>query len=211
MSAAWWEREAALPPQKRADGLRRRGDELYSQARATTKDQNSMRSLAAVQESLRTYQAAIECFCKAVELAPTDFRLFANRALCYAAVEDWQRCREDALRCIELEPSCPKGWLILTKALCQLGSAAAARSELERGLAALPACGELLELQAALAEWEPGGGVGRSLGHSISPARGSPGASRAADAAAEAAAVCRAGAAEYRRHAADLVQAPQPC
>merc|ERR1719282_425388 len=111
-------------------------------------------------------------YSKAATLSPHDHRIFSNRALCYSAVEDWARARDDAQHCTKLKPDFMKGWFLLVKALWRMGHSEDARLELQNGLIAMPGCRELIALQEDLsrdaADIMSGSG---SLGHSVSPAR----------------------------------------
>merc|ERR1719506_2210588 len=82
-----------------------------------------------------------------MESAPLDHRLYSNRALCYLAVENWQKAMEDAQYCARLRPDFKKAWLLLTKALWKMGRMEEASDQLQQGLRYLPGCNELLELQ----------------------------------------------------------------
>jgi len=148
----------ALPAQERADVFRRKGNELYSAAKEMTRGGGM--NLSAVQEGLKLYRAAMQQYTTAAALTPNDHRLFSNRAICYLAVEDLPRCREDAQRCTELRPDFAKGWYILAQVLWQKGRHEEALQELEKGLAAVVHNKELLELRADLAG---GGGVSSGL------------------------------------------------
>eukprot|EP00404_Azadinium_spinosum_P004805 CAMPEP_0180470412 /NCGR_PEP_ID=MMETSP1036_2-20121128/28570_1 /TAXON_ID=632150 /ORGANISM="Azadinium spinosum, Strain 3D9" /LENGTH=447 /DNA_ID=CAMNT_0022477541 /DNA_START=142 /DNA_END=1482 /DNA_ORIENTATION=- len=163
------EKEAALPAHQRAEIHRRKGNEMYTKARALMKEGDTMTSLTAVQESVKGYKTAIEHYTKAAELSPYDHRLFSNRSLCYSAVEDWPRSRDDALQCTKLRPDFMKGWFLLSKALWNMGHAVEAQRELQNGLAAIPGCRELLELQGDISRGSLGEGTQR-LDHSVSPA-----------------------------------------
>eukprot|EP00931_Biecheleriopsis_adriatica_P085228 TRINITY_DN5954_c0_g2_i1.p1 TRINITY_DN5954_c0_g2~~TRINITY_DN5954_c0_g2_i1.p1 ORF type:complete len:460 (-),score=51.65 TRINITY_DN5954_c0_g2_i1:246-1625(-) len=162
------EKEASLPPYEKANIFRRRGNELYSKARELVKSTDQFVNLRGVQESVKLYQAAMAEYGKALECMPNDHRLYSNRALCYIAVDDWVRCKEDAQHCTQLRPDFMKGWFLLVKALWSLGLQNEAFQELHNGLHAIPGCRDLLELQSNLAsghynERPPSG-------HSVSPA-----------------------------------------
>lgn len=141
------ERDAALSPPQRAEARRREGNELYKFAAALGKQTES---LTAAAQALQKYQAAIARYSEGIELAPQDHRIHSNRALCYAALKDWPRCREDALRVTQLKPDFMKGWFLLAKAHWKEGLPIAAQRELEAGLRILPGNPELLALQSEL-------------------------------------------------------------
>ena len=47
---------------------------------------------------------------EAIELDPLSHVLFSNRSACYASISDWRSGKEDAERCIALNPSFVKGF-----------------------------------------------------------------------------------------------------
>lgn len=150
--ATWQsEKDRARSPQERAEALRHEGNELYKAAQALAK-QSGPESLSAATTALQKYQAAIAKYSEGVELTPQDHRLRSNRALCYAALKDWARCREDAHRVTQLRQDFMKGWFLLAKALWREGAPVAAQRELDAGLRVLPGSSELLALQADLSE-----------------------------------------------------------
>lgn len=138
---------------------------MYSKAREMGKDADPFTNLRGVQESVKLYQSAMVEYGKALQFLPNDHRLFANRALCYKAVEDWVKCREDAQHCIQLNRHYVKGWLLLVKAIWELGRQSEAMQELQNGLKAIPGSRDLLDLQAALTS-----GCPARSGRSVSPA-----------------------------------------
>lgn len=142
------EKERAMLPHERADLHRRRGNDIYSRAREISKDSGSVMNLASVHQSMQLYKRAMEEYSQAMQDAPNDHRLYSNRALCYLAVEDWGKARDDAQQCARLRPDFKKAWLLLTKALWKMGRVEEATVELQQGLRFLPGCAELMELQA---------------------------------------------------------------
>lgn len=103
-----------------------------------------------------------------MESAPQDHRLYSNRALCYLAVEDWPKARDDAQYCARLRPDFKKAWLLLTKALWKMGRIEEASDQLQQGLRYLPSCPELLELQVDFTK-EIGEASFRTASRSVSP------------------------------------------
>lgn len=103
-----------------------------------------------------------------METAPNDHRLYSNRALCYLAVEDWARARDDAQYCARLRPDFKKAWLLLTKALWKMNRLEEASDQLQQGLLYLPGCSELLELQADFSR-EVAEKSFRTVSRSVSP------------------------------------------
>eukprot|EP00747_Dinoflagellata_sp_TGD_P185254 gnl/TRDRNA2_/TRDRNA2_41701_c0_seq1.p1 gnl/TRDRNA2_/TRDRNA2_41701_c0~~gnl/TRDRNA2_/TRDRNA2_41701_c0_seq1.p1 ORF type:complete len:483 (+),score=83.78 gnl/TRDRNA2_/TRDRNA2_41701_c0_seq1:57-1451(+) len=174
------EKEASLPPHQRADIYRRKGNDLYVEARDMAKAaEGKALDFSALQRSLKKYQEAIDLYSKAIGLAAYDHRCFSNRALCYQALEDWKRCKEDAQQCTKLKPDFMKGWFLGAKALWKLGDQKEARLEIENGLKVLPKCKELLDLQAEFAgEVVENRGRAHVTSRSVSPAVTPPPSSR---------------------------------
>ncbi|CAK9075999.1 unnamed protein product [Durusdinium trenchii] len=133
-----------------AEARRREGNELYKEAQALAKA-SGPDSLSAATAALSKYQAAIEKYSEGIDLAPTDHRIRSNRALCYSALKDWQKCKEDAAAVIEMRPDFMKGWFLLVKAFWKEGNPVTAQRQLELGLQAIPDSSELLALQEELA------------------------------------------------------------
>mmetsp|Transcript_83252 Transcript_83252/g.156672 ORF Transcript_83252/g.156672 Transcript_83252/m.156672 type:complete len:439 (+) Transcript_83252:49-1365(+) len=163
------EKEAALPAFERAELYRRRGNDLYSKARDVIKGGENVMNLAVIHQGMALYKSAMEEYGKAMELAPSDHRLYSNRALCYLAVEDYHRAFEDARRCTHLRPDFKKGWLLAAKALWKLDRQTDALNEIQIGLRHLPGCAELLELDRSLAR-DGSGDVFAGASRSVSPA-----------------------------------------
>lgn len=163
------EKEKALPAHQRADLHRRRGNELYGKARELTKDGGSVMNLTAVHQSMKLYKRAMEEYTIAMESAPNDHRLYSNRALCYLAVEEWEKAKGDSLYCARLRPDFKKAWLLLTKSLWKMGCMEEANEQLQQGLRHLPGCPELLELQVDFGR-EIADASFRQASRSVSPA-----------------------------------------
>lgn len=145
------EKEAAMTPYERGEMYRRKGNAMYVEARDIQKSHEGKMSFSATRESMAKFTGAIELYSKALELVAFDHRLWSNRALCYAALEDWRRCKEDAMRCAKMRPDFMKGWFLLVKALWKLGEVEDALRELESGLRSVPDSRELLELRTEIA------------------------------------------------------------
>lgn len=148
-----WNRECEwrLSPQERAEARRHEGNALYKAAQGVAKERGPS-SLSGAAESLQHYQAAIVKYSEGLSFAPNDHRLRSNRALCYAAVKDWGRSREDALLVTQLKPDFMKGWFSLAKAYWKEGSPVAAQKELDKALHLIPGNKELLALQSDIRE-----------------------------------------------------------
>lgn len=126
-------------------------------------------NLAAVHQSMKFYKDAMQEYTVAMESAPHDHRLYSNRALCYLAVEEWAKGRDDAAYCARLRPDFKKAWLLLTKACWKMGQMDEARNQLQQGLRYLPGCADLLELQADFSREVGEQSFGRMASRSVSP------------------------------------------
>mmetsp|Transcript_121540 Transcript_121540/g.223885 ORF Transcript_121540/g.223885 Transcript_121540/m.223885 type:complete len:426 (-) Transcript_121540:22-1299(-) len=146
---ARWHRAQASTP--RAETKRREGNDLYKAAHALSK-QHGPESFTAATECLQKYQAAIVKYTEGIALASSDHRLFSNRAMCFAALKDWAKCREDASQVTRMKPDFMKGWFLLAKAKWMEGSPIAAQRDLDTGLGILPGNSELLGLQEDISE-----------------------------------------------------------
>jgi len=178
--AAWArEQDAALPAKVRAETFRKRGNELFSQARDLGR--KAAANIAAAQESLKKYNGAMDQYSKGLDVMPEDHKLWSNRSLCYLAVEDWRRAREDADRCVKLRPDFMKGWFLLAKSLWKMGQPLEAQRELDRGLHHLQNNRDLLELRAEISAEDPDGYTpgNACASRSVSPAACTPPISRA--------------------------------
>lgn len=146
----WTKMRRELSAAEFAEARRREGNELYKEAQALSK-MSGPDSLSAATAALTKYQAAIDRYSEGIALAPEDHRLRSNRALCYSALKDWAKCREDAVIVVELKADFMKGWFLLAKALWKEGNAVLAQRQLDTALQALPGCAELLALQDEMA------------------------------------------------------------
>merc|ERR1719433_2361185 len=91
----------------------------------------------------RKYKAAAAKYSEGIKLAPKDHRLWSNRAVCYAALQEWSQCSQDALQSTYLKPDSVSGWLLLAKALWKDGSPVMAKSVLAEALDIIPGNPEL--------------------------------------------------------------------
>jgi len=110
------QRSEAAPAVQRAEACRREGNDLLRAARSISKEKGT-ESLRAASLAFQKYETAISKYSEGVALAPEDHRLLCNRAMCYAALKDWAKCREDALRVTKLKPQHVQGWALLAAAL----------------------------------------------------------------------------------------------
>eukprot|EP00929_Paragymnodinium_shiwhaense_P100110 TRINITY_DN62170_c0_g3_i1.p1 TRINITY_DN62170_c0_g3~~TRINITY_DN62170_c0_g3_i1.p1 ORF type:complete len:433 (-),score=103.25 TRINITY_DN62170_c0_g3_i1:41-1339(-) len=174
------EKEATLPAHQRADIYRRRGNDAYVEARNIAKSAEGKLNFQATQNSLKKYQDAIEWYSKGIQFAGYDHRLWSNRAMCYSALEDWKRCRDDAAKCTEVKPDFFKGWFLCAKSTWMLGDRQEAVRVIDKSLLTLPQCKELHDLKAEFLNEapSPGPGLTRSLDRSVSPAATPPASAR---------------------------------
>jgi len=101
-------------------------------------------------ESVRKYQAAIDQFTLAIALSPQCYRLWNGRAMCFAVLGDWKRCKEDVLRVTQLHPDFVRGWTLLVESSSKLGLQSEALQHVQTALQHVCGCPELLRLQAEL-------------------------------------------------------------
>eukprot|EP00929_Paragymnodinium_shiwhaense_P096594 TRINITY_DN58236_c0_g1_i2.p1 TRINITY_DN58236_c0_g1~~TRINITY_DN58236_c0_g1_i2.p1 ORF type:complete len:465 (-),score=104.02 TRINITY_DN58236_c0_g1_i2:142-1536(-) len=157
-------------PARTPDICRQEGNAIYSEAKEAANDAGS-ENIAQAAAAAQKYKAAIERYSEGLELNADDHRLHCNRALCYAALCMWARCREDAYRCTQLKQDHLKGWYLYAKALWMEGSTGAAKSRLEDAFKLFPDDAQLLSLQTQIKEDVklPDLGRSRSRSRSISP------------------------------------------
>mmetsp|Transcript_39534 Transcript_39534/g.91387 ORF Transcript_39534/g.91387 Transcript_39534/m.91387 type:complete len:377 (-) Transcript_39534:92-1222(-) len=148
--ALWGKMRREQSAAEHAEACRRQGNELYKEAQALSKT-SGPDSLSAATAALTKYQAAIDKYTEGIDLAPQDHRIRSNRALCYSALKDWAKCKEDATAVVDLKPDFMKGWFLLAKALWKEGSPVMAQRHLESALQVLPGCAELIALQDEMA------------------------------------------------------------
>jgi len=106
--------------------------------------------LAPLLDVCRHYRTALAKYSEGLEVAPQSFNLLNSRAQCYAALEDWAKCREDALALTRIKPDNSKGWILLVRALLNDDSLVIARRKLTAALEHCPEDVELLTLKAEL-------------------------------------------------------------
>jgi len=100
------------------------------------------------------YRAAAARYSAGIALTPLDYRLWNNRAVCFAALKEWQKCMADALRVTQLEPQSTKGWFLFAEALWKDGSASEAKDVLADALQVIPGNLELMGLDSEIDRWE---------------------------------------------------------
>eukprot|EP00931_Biecheleriopsis_adriatica_P006973 TRINITY_DN108314_c0_g1_i1.p1 TRINITY_DN108314_c0_g1~~TRINITY_DN108314_c0_g1_i1.p1 ORF type:complete len:427 (-),score=56.07 TRINITY_DN108314_c0_g1_i1:4-1260(-) len=154
--AAWRrEQQASASSEQIADQCRRTGNELYRAATALVQKHGGRfeeptfgpEELDWIRRASNKFQEAIDTYSRGIEQVPNDYRLWNNRSLCYAAMKQWAKCREDAKRVTLLKPDFMKGWFLLAKSLWKEGSLLEAKNEIDKALSLLPEDAELLALQ----------------------------------------------------------------
>mmetsp|Transcript_28014 Transcript_28014/g.66594 ORF Transcript_28014/g.66594 Transcript_28014/m.66594 type:complete len:470 (+) Transcript_28014:23-1432(+) len=96
---------------------------------------------------LDKFADAAEQYSKAIEADPTEGALYSNRSACYAALEQWPKCLEDATACLKLRPEWPKAYYRRALGLVMTGKAVEGRAMTAAGLAIDPENKELKELR----------------------------------------------------------------
>mmetsp|Transcript_24633 Transcript_24633/g.47908 ORF Transcript_24633/g.47908 Transcript_24633/m.47908 type:complete len:469 (+) Transcript_24633:32-1438(+) len=81
------------------------------------------------------FAKALECYTKAIELDPKQGALYSNRSACYAELEKWMECYDDALECIKLRPDWPKAYYRYALALLKIHKINESRGVCNAGLA----------------------------------------------------------------------------
>eukprot|EP00929_Paragymnodinium_shiwhaense_P114312 TRINITY_DN82661_c0_g1_i1.p1 TRINITY_DN82661_c0_g1~~TRINITY_DN82661_c0_g1_i1.p1 ORF type:complete len:404 (+),score=66.84 TRINITY_DN82661_c0_g1_i1:123-1334(+) len=144
-----WDPSSDRPASEdRAEMFRRQGNEMFKAAKALDKADSFGADLSAA--AVYNYRAAIEKYSMGIKLAPSDHRLYSNRAICYAALKDWSSCQDDARKTTELKPDFMKGWFMLVKSIWKGGNITQARRELAVALTILPSCPELNSLKSEI-------------------------------------------------------------
>mmetsp|Transcript_3216 Transcript_3216/g.8052 ORF Transcript_3216/g.8052 Transcript_3216/m.8052 type:complete len:765 (+) Transcript_3216:141-2435(+) len=127
----------AFPSFNKKPGKKAKKDK---KAKGEEKDKNAARNRAKVEkeraEKLKQdgnklflaaqYTQALELYNQAVTLDKENAKLYSNRAACYEKMQNWQHCLDDAQKCIQYDPSWPRGYLRKGKALEGLGKLVAA-------------------------------------------------------------------------------------
>lgn len=107
-------------------------------------------SLKVVSDAIWKYKAAISKYSEGLQLAPQSHNLLSHRAACFATMEDWSRCGEDALSLTQLRPDILDGWTLLIQAMLERRDVNAARQQIGFALNYHPGCQEILQLQDQL-------------------------------------------------------------
>lgn len=136
--------------QRKADELKGEGNQLYRNAQAamaTVRSSEAADSLEVRMTAMQQYRLAIRKYSDAIQLMPQNHRLWSNRALCHAALKQWDQCREDGLRSTQLKSDFSKGWFLVAKAMWKEGSRSAALKQIEVALRLVSQPEDLLALK----------------------------------------------------------------
>lgn len=107
-------------------------------------------SLKVVSDAIWKYKAAISKYSEGLRLAPQCHHLLGQRAACFARMEDWSRCQEDALSLTQLRPDILEGWTLLIQAMLERSDVKAARQQIAFASNHHPGCQDILQLQSRL-------------------------------------------------------------
>ena len=80
------------------------------------------------------FEAAINHYTQAIAVCPTESTLFSNRAMCYKKLRDFEQCRTDAQKAVEIEEVNIKGQMLLGSSLCDLGRSDASTERIQAGI-----------------------------------------------------------------------------
>lgn len=80
----------------------------------------------------RNYEAAVNCYSKAIIKSPSTPTFFTNRALCYLKLKNWDQALQDCRRALDLDRSVVKGHFFMGQALVELSLYDEAISSLKR-------------------------------------------------------------------------------
>ncbi|KAK3089989.1 hypothetical protein FSP39_008263 [Pinctada imbricata] len=69
----------------------------------------------------RKYDAAANCYTKAIIKSPNIPTYFTNRALCYLKMKNWDQAQQDCRRALDMDRSLVKGHFFMGQALIELG------------------------------------------------------------------------------------------
>lgn len=90
------------------------------------------------------HAGAIDKYTAAIELAPEDHTLYANRSAAKQNLKQWDSAIEDAEKCISIKPDWGKGYWRKGLAQSGKGDAETAVQTFQKGLEAEPGCQQLV-------------------------------------------------------------------
>ena len=74
---------------------------------------NTLQDLGNKHFALRQYDAAVDCYTKAILKNPTVPHYYTNRALCFLNKKQWNQAVQDSKQALERDPSLVKGHFYL--------------------------------------------------------------------------------------------------
>ncbi|GAW11587.1 hypothetical protein ANO14919_009340 [Xylariales sp. No.14919] len=116
----------------------------------------------------KNFDAAIDAFTKAIELAPENHVLYSNRSAAYASKKEWTNALGDAEKTTQIKPDWPRGWGRKGAALHGSGDLVGAVDAYEEGLKLDPnnagLKSSLASVQRAIEQESGGFGGGDPMG-----------------------------------------------
>ena len=94
----------------------RSGGNMASSSLATSNknyNDKELKDLGNKHFSLRQYDAAVDCYTKAILKNPTVPHYYTNRALCFLNKKQWNQAVQDSKQALERDPSLVKGHFYL--------------------------------------------------------------------------------------------------
>ena len=101
----------------------RSGGNMASSSSATSNknyNDKELKDLGNKHFSLRQYDAAVDCYTKAILKNPTVPHYYTNRALCFLNKKQWNQAVQDSKQALERDPSLVKGHFYLGKLSSQI-------------------------------------------------------------------------------------------
>merc|ERR1711998_554074 len=95
--------------------------------------ESSDKSLADVAFKHKDYMKAIQLYSLAIERDNNSHILFSNRSLCYSKLQQWDQCKQDANKVLELNPGFAKAYCRLAEAYLGLNDLVACKNAIGKG------------------------------------------------------------------------------
>ncbi|CAE1143773.1 STUB1 [Acanthosepion pharaonis] len=71
--------------------------------------------------AMKKFDAAINCYTKAIIKSPNTPTFFTNRALCHLKLKQWEQAIQDCRQALDMDRSLVKGHFFMGQALVELG------------------------------------------------------------------------------------------